>query len=402
MVDVIILELITMLSFIYSLVLVFSEFAPMPEILLLFAWTVAGATTFAVLKEKSPYYQFSILLLLVPLVYFRDLVSVGPILLSAFLLFGYCRRSLLQGSRYDYVSNLRKAVLALVLAAMYRQALGLADPEPSGSLVVAAPFIMVLFLSSVALIRSIRHLESGLPKRKITGNNIKFIISISLAVVVFGMEQIREFMRNAALSIFFLFMDGIAKISELISHFFANLDLTGLFDSIDEGQNDPGGPLDPPPEEIIEGEPVELDFSRLEAILNVALFVVMFMAIGYILYRLLVKSGARTNQGHGYTEEREHLPRANKKKKSSGILNWFRRPEVDPIRRCYRLFLTKLAKRKVEILPTDTTQDVDTKAQDVVAEKPDRIRQIYLERRYGNKELGSESLKEMEELNKRV
>ncbi|HBS93499.1 MAG TPA: hypothetical protein DEA85_05720, partial [Firmicutes bacterium] len=97
MLSVILLELLSVTSLLYSLLLIFLDFAPVESMALTFTWTVAVCMFYYVSRRWAKIFYGSILLLLAPLLIFKGRIALVFILITAPLLFVYIERFLHKG-----------------------------------------------------------------------------------------------------------------------------------------------------------------------------------------------------------------------------------------------------------------------------------------------------------------
>ncbi|NLY86063.1 MAG: hypothetical protein GX077_06905, partial [Tissierellia bacterium] len=90
-----------------------------------------------------------------------------------------------------------------------------------------------------------------------------------------------------------------------------------------------------------------------------------------------------------------------KKRKTRLFKDRFPRGPKDQVRYYYRKYLNKV-RSVIEIEPSDTSLDVNNKATGFDRGVIEKIREIYINIRYGNKEAKAETVKEMEELYKKL
>src|SRR5699024_6000173 len=102
--SIVLIEIISVISYIYSLLMMFIYLGPIKEVILIFVWTILVCLIFALSHRKSKVYELVILLLLVPLIFYRTTTAIYFVLITGILSYIYMKRSLLQGSYYQYSS----------------------------------------------------------------------------------------------------------------------------------------------------------------------------------------------------------------------------------------------------------------------------------------------------------
>lgn len=395
MLSVILLELLSLSSLLYSLLLIFLYFAPPEAMALTYTWTVAVCLFYYVSRRWAKIFRGSILLLLAPLFFYNGRVALVFFLITAPLLFVYIEMFLLKGNRREYISNLKKAVLIFIATLYLRWIL----PNLSEAIALAAPFIFVYFLSSILLIRSIRHIEAGMELRRLQKSNIRYLLFIAAVFLLTAVEQIRYYFVQAAKKFVALLALPIQLLIRLIEWLFETLkQLEVKYPSkpwiIPESPGTEGGG-EPPPLETVE------EVVTSSGIFEKILIALLVAAAIYILYKMIVKAGERGYQGLDYIEEREYI-----KKKRQGRKRRFPFRDKLPaepgelVRYFYRKFLEKLVTKKVELTQADTSLEIQEKAEIVFPQGPEEIRNIYIASRYGEKEADSASAAQIEQLYK--
>ena len=394
MLSVIMLELLSIISLMYALLLIFLYFAPAQAMAVIFVWTVAVCLFYNVSRNWHSILRISILLLLVPLLFFNNRVALVFFFITVPSLFVYVDRFLHRGNRSDYVGNLKKAGIVFIIALYLRWIL----PNIGQAIALAAPYIFVYFLSTILLIRSIRHIEAGMEIRRLQKSNIKYLIFIAGVFVLTAVKDVREFLITIAKKIIDLLLLPIQILLRLLE-WLSDI-LRGIETKFPSKPwtmpeiPDPVGEAPPPMEAVEEVLPT---FAVAEKVL-IALVVA---AAILIIYKLLFKAGERSYQGLSYVEEREYIKK--KRKKPRGRFSLRNKPPAEPgelVRYYYRKFLGKLAANKVELSPLDTSQDVEAKAEAVFSHGPAEIRDIYIPSRYGGKKTDAAIATEMEQLYK--
>lgn len=393
MADIILLELLAIISLFYSLLLLFVSFAPVGETFLIFIWTIAVSMLFALGIRKSRLWELSILLLLLPLVIYHGEVAIYFLLGTTAIIYVYAKTSLLRGSYKKYADNLKKTALFFMLAAYFRS---LPHIPFTGSMVKAAPFVLVYFFSSVVLIRSIRHLDSGMEHKKIKRANIRYIVIMIFLSTLAAFESVRDYVISLCKKIPNLVIYPVYWLSNLVHELIEMLPTPKIPWKLPPPLETEE--LQPTPEQIEEmlerGEAAPVETPLMNTIVGILLIIVFI----YLLYSILKKAGNRKYVGLEYVEEREYIKRPPKKKKKKSPRDKFPLNLGDQIRYYYRRYLDKLAKKNIPILKSDTSLEVNEKAEAVLASGNERIREIYIENRYGEREVDEGTVAEMEKL----
>lgn len=396
MLEIIFIEIVSILSFLYSVFLFVIPFTSSQNMFYLFLWTAFSAIVYASLYKKHKLFNLSILLLILPLIYFTDMKARIFILSTSFIIFLYIRVSLLKGEYFVHKDQIKRSYL-LYIPLVYLKTISSNFTMAIGD---SIPFIIIYIFSSIIFLRTIRHLDSNMGIKTIRKNNIKNTLIISLIIPFIFSQNLRDLTQ--------LLVGGILNIISypvVISGRIIGAILEFIF-----GLN-----KELPPEEIIEevleeglpmmpleemGELVTRESTNLSLIKTIFL-VLFFILFIYIVYRIIIKSGSSTLEDIDYVEEREYI---KDKKKRKPIFNRDRYPE-DPLGRIrfyYRKFLKKIDKEGVEIEKTDSSLEINEKAVPVVEGNISRLRDLYIKSRYSDFQAKEEDVKEMEDLYKKL
>ena len=106
MIDIIILELISLISFLYSIILMFTSFAPISHMGLIFVFTFVVALIFTLNYRKSKLFEAFYLLLFLPMLFYRSKTAIFFYIVVGALTYVYIKKSLLRGNHHEYVEKL--------------------------------------------------------------------------------------------------------------------------------------------------------------------------------------------------------------------------------------------------------------------------------------------------------
>ena len=396
--DLILIEIISVVSFIYSLLLTFFPFASLDKVFIVFIWTILGSLIFAFNYKEKKIYRTSILLLLYPLLFFKSIWARIFIFMTTIIIFLYIRNSLLKGSHYEYSERLKKSYMAYIAVII----LAFLGDVFNNFIVYSIPFIIISQMTIIILIRTVRHLDSGMDIENIKRSNKRYIGVISIVSFIVAIDKLRNFIFSTIGSVYSFIIDIIMKvlyypitfIFYLVNKFIAfiqgkmearNLEI--LFENMNIDN----------PETMEEVEEIVLrNFPILKKVIGFLLII----AGTYIIYKLIGKMGDRKYNTVEYTEEREYIKIANLRKKK--IREKYPKELKEQIRFYYRRYLEKLNKKDVEITKSDTSLDINKKAERVFSKEVEKIREIYINTRYGDKEINTNTVKEIENLYKNL
>lgn len=390
------LELMAVTGLLYSLLLIFVEVGPLEVMALLFAWTVGVSLVYYYSRPWAKPFRLSALLLLAPLYFYHDGGAWTFFLITVPLLLMYLERFLLRGSCEDYVDNFRKVALIYPVALFLRWA----APGFGEAINRSAPFIFVYFLSSILLIRSVRHVEAGMDLRRLQGTNLRYLIVIATVLLLSTLAEVRRLAGLTVRGLISLLFLPVVLALQLLGWIMARLSSWIMRHPIDWSRLqelpklDNGGEVPP----LVEGTPSPI----LETIFEIMRATFIALLIGgalYILYRLLLRGGRQIYRGLDYVEEREFLLRQGPRQKRRFRL-WDRLPRdpAEQVRFYYRKFLEKLVRQKVELHKDDTSLEIQKKAKVLFPQGPEEIRDIYIASRYGQKAVNGEMVRRMEGL----
>lgn len=395
MLEIIALEIISIVSFIYSLLIVFMPFAPINQVFIVFLWMTLGAMVFALVYKKSKVYRISGILLLMPLILFNTPRSIYFIIMTSILIISYIVKSLGQGNHYEYARKLKESYIIYTMIAIF----GLISKGFHQLMSHGIPFIIIYLLTTVILVRSIRHIESGMDKSKIRKVNGRYLGIISIISFIVTLDRLRGFIFSTIEKIYDFTITIVLKILyypiilvamiinklllPILGNFWQGVDLLDFQMGV------------PSPEEF---EVIDV-ITKDSPILNIIIRFIAIVLLLYIVYKLIIKIGSSSHEGIEYTEEREYIKSTKKEKRR---LKKEKYPEdlKEQIRYYYRRYLEKLEEYQVELIQSDTSLEINKKAEEVFKEDLEKVRSIYIHSRYGNKDVDKSMVEEMEKLYK--
>ena len=394
MIDLIILEIISVVSFIYSLIFMFTSFAPINHMIIIFIISILILLVFALNYRKTKLVYPMILLLLLPIALYEGKTVVFFSFTITIFSYIYIMKSLLKGNHNEYVSKLKITYVLYGFLMLIRTTLY----EATGSISYALIFIIIYLLSSIILVRIQRHLDSNMDIRKIRKTNIRYFIFIAVGFIIFVFDGVKSYIVDTIQQLIMLMfyplywiigspkgMEDISIENGIILEDTENISKLLPLEEIGKIGENPG--------ENILINIVDF-FMKLTIIAGIILII-------YIIYKLLIKIGDREDQEPEYTEEREFIRKTRKTRK---ILYREKYPieANQQIRYYYRNYLRKLKKEDIEILKSDTSLEINKKADNIPKDKAGKIRKIYIKVRYGNKDADKSIVEEMENICKNL
>ena len=384
MIEVILFELISIVSLLFSLWLSFFEFAAGSKVFLVFLWVVFSSLIFALIHIKSRVYEISIILILMPLIFYRDIKSIAFLLLLTIFVYLYVKKSLLEGSHSEYAYKIKNTyVLCFILGYISAKAFGL-----DGHINTALPFYTIYFISSLILLRTIRHIDSNMDVEKIRKNNIKYLMLIALVTPISASQDLRNYIwirfKHLFEKLMIIVFYPMYLIGKLFDRDWRKIKVgSSLFEEVGK---DTVYNLEL--QEATEEAEI-LDFT----ILKIIFASILFLMVVFIVYKLIMKSSTRQYSDISYTEEREFIRDTSRKKRR----RWFFREKYpvdlrEQVRFFYRKYLEKLKRENVNILKSDTSLDVNQKAREILDHGIDDLRKIYIKCRYSKEEITEEDV----------
>lgn len=397
MFSILILELLSVTSLLYSLLLMFMVFATAQAMAITFIWSIVVSLLFSfVLNSKKPKILRAVVLFYpAPLYFFYSSRALIFLLITVPLLVLYTIRFINQGSFEDYAGNFKKALVAALAAVFIR----VATPEFSLAFAYAAPYLLIYLLSSVFLIRSVRHVEGGMEPRRIQGANLRYALFIGAVFLLTTVEQVRRFAYNVWVFILNALYLPFQLFFKLGAWFIALLKSLALKNGAEPWGLPEPSEIEPSlPPALEEAEELVFTGSALEKIIILLLIGLAF----YALYKLIRRRGRRSYHGLDYIEEREYIRGRRKTKGKQRLLDKRPTGPTALVRYYYRKFLEMLIKRDVKLARADTSQDIQDKATTVFPSGSAGIRERYISCRYGEEDATEADLAEIKRLYKEL
>lgn len=392
MASLFLLELTTVVSFLYSIFLMYSSFTSVEKMVLAFAWTIAVSLITALISRKSGFFNILILLILAPLYYFNSKSArllTGTVLIFTFI---YIKTSLGKVNYYEYVRKLKITYLIIIVATVFR----LVFEDMTGSVGYALPFIIIYVLTSILLTRTMRHMDSNLDITALRGSNIRYALITAMGFAIALYEKVGASIvkiLDKVIDLIYYPLHLLMRNTSLERNWERQVDEEIILEALEDSV----ALLAPEdPSNLALAQKVGTIINTLGKIIVGISFVLILFAI----YEFLIRKERSPHEAREYREEREYI-RKNKKKRR---IFKERLPKEfnEQIRYYYRRFLNKLKKDKMEVLHGDTSLDINNRAEGVYNENIIKMREIYIETRYGGKDADENKVKEMERLYKEL
>lgn len=400
MLEVILLEIISVVSFLFAILTTIFPFTSLTNFFYIFTWTVLVSLIFSIRYENNKINRLLILLNFFPLIFFKLSTSIYFLLAISIIMYLYLTRSLSKGSYRDYRDSFKKYIGLIFILLLILSIPG----DLNKSLYYILPFIIIFLLSNLILIRTLRHIDSNMDIRLIRNVNRKYLVIITITSFLVSIDSLRGFVSLSIKNIYNFVVGIFIKFLYLILYYPLNIlfyyivklinFLLSKFSSYEEIPFQMSGTGI---NEFISEEYLPREVPFLDNILKIILLV----SLCYIIYRVIRKSGERKVVNQDYTIEREFIKGFRDKQ----IKNRIFKPKSlqDQIRYYYRKYLFRLKSNDIIIKDSNTSLEINENAkykyrEDTIGE----IRNIYVSVRYGDKEVIKEDVKIIENLYKDI
>ena len=391
--ELIILEIISITSLLFSIYSNIFNFTNLNNYFILFVWTVIISSIYGILQFKAHNDKTRLLLvlLLLPMAIFKSKSSIYFIILLAFSLYLYLTRRLISGDHNNYVDSFRNSFFIII---------GLLLFSFIGDLVYrftdfSIPFLTIYFLSTIIFIRNLRYTFVGMEKENVRKLNLRYLILLSIASILITIEGLRDFLFRILNSIYNLIIEILIVIFYyplslivLALDKFANWILSLLGMDMDD--------------EIVAPTMEEMESIVYQVkehpILDIVFKIILLIIILYIGYRLFKNRQSKKKYSHDYIEEREFMQRDEYRERRRFRLG---RPKgyKEQIRFYYKKYLNKLLNKDIKIEKHYTTEDINEFGKERFSYSIiEKIREIYIKVRYGNDEGNSAEVEEIRNL----
>lgn len=393
--ELIVLEIISITSLLFSIYSNIFNFTNLNSYFLLFVWTVIISGIYGIIQFKAHNDRSRLVLLslLLPMAIFKSKSSIYFIILLTFSLYLYLTRRLNSGDYNNYADSFRNSFFIIIGLLIFSFIGDLTYRFTDFSI----PFLIIYFLSTIILIRNLRYMHVGMEKEDMRRLNIRYLIFLSITSIFIGIEGLRSFLFNILNSIYNLIIEILIAIFYYpLSLIILALDkfFNWILSIISTGMDMEDEIVAPTMEEV---ESIVYQVKE-HPILDIVFKIVLLIIILYIGYRLFKNRQEVKKYSPDYIEEREFIRRDEYvKHRRFG----FRRPKgyKEQIRFYYRKYLNKLLNKDIKIEKYYTTEDINELGKERFSHNiVEKIREIYLKVRYGNDEGNSDEVEEIKNL----
>lgn len=402
MIGIQLLSAISNFSFVFTILCYILPFTTVNNFILMYILAVFAGYLGLCLKERRKRYLFTGVLMAIPIIFFKEERSLIFVSILIFSFYYYLSKSAGKNDYRTFVVNFKRGL------SIFAFLIGISTLTGTIYLLskFSIHFMIIYFLSTVVLVRSLRHIQYNKDMERINKLNLRYSILITGISFILSIEEIREAIFHG-LKVGYEFLVDI--FMEAFSWFFIGVGYIGLlfmkiFKWIFQRGKDKGVQIKPPEPTEIEKQIEELATLPpiLKTILSIIFKVLLILLILYIIVRILKQNRVGKRVEEEYLEEREFI--SLKKKKEKRWRSIFKPKESgELIRYYYKKFLNKCIGKNILILKTDTTFDINKKAEEIYnSGLIDKFRQIYIKTRYGEKRVEDEELVEYTDIYKKM
>lgn len=256
-------------------------------------------------------------------------------------------------------------------------------------------FMIIYFLSGVVLLRSLRHLEHNRDMKEINRQNLKYFIGIIIFSIIGSSEKLLNgillIFKNIYISlveilskVFHWFIIGIAYLVVFIIDIFKKRFSSNNIEEIKPQESEQIS------EEILEITTKGIS-PTIKLIFEIVFKIFLIGIVLYIIWRMFKETKQKSSEKEGYVEEKEFI-KINRKKSRRKLLIPKKGKEL--VRYYYIKFLNKCMENNIIIKKHNTTEEINDKAEILYSsEVLKEFRNIYIDTRYGNKEVDKKDIK---------
>lgn len=378
------LEIINKLSFVFSFLSYFFYYRfTSIKYTIIYIVTVTMIALGVYLKEKKRFYAFAVFLIIPVLNLFLQDLFLILFIYSSVIVYLYIDKGINYINFSFSTFKLKNIVYAIIVL------FSLITKTSYMISKVSVLFMIIFFISSIALFRSLKYLRNYTNIKEIRKQNLKYsigiiLISLLLSVkkfwkmVILGIKAAYLFVLNIIFNCLAFLLKPLGNLIENLINFLKNL--------ISQRQN----------QLKIQSNSELYDSEKYTPLVNEQLSIVLKIILKWLLIIFLIfltiyiiKKLSKRYQNkvvikQGYIEEKEFIFTKNNKKTKK---RRFFKPKnkKDLIRYYYSKFLSKCKKRKIFINKYNTTLEINLLAKEKFnILQLEKIREIYIKTRYGN------------------
>lgn len=405
----ILIELMSLVSYIFSLLIFIFSNKTMNNFMIIFLWMILVSYLGVHLKKKNKRYLHTSILMLLPAIKYHTVSDILFLCIATFLIYYYIFQYFGDMNfgfiKEDFIKKLAFYTIIILINFIYK----FYDKMQTNHVL----FMILYFISTIIFLRSLRHLEYDSNIKRISKTNSIYAIIMSVASLVFSIDKLKNgfvvgmktaysFITNLAFKILYWplvffggFWEYLVKIIWQGGEVNMDLDLEPKSPQTDEEiadifkrmlENDSGLPI---------------WLTKLLSIVSKLLIIILII---YLIKRVLKKYVLyNKKEEKAYIEEREYIDIKDEKAKKERISIFEPRDIGEKIRYYYKKYLIKIQKKGINIENSDTSLDINMKAEGDFDKKGIKeLRDIYIETRYGEKEANETMAEDVKRLYKKI
>lgn len=271
-------------------------------------------------------------------------------------------------------------------------------------------YILIFLVSSVNLLRTLRHLLYNNDQQEIVKINLRYSLAIISIASILGIPAARGLLWNSLGKTYDLLVWILSELLSWLSvpiTYILNLLVRALRSLGWKGQPQhnaiSGAPLSNP---IQSSGALGSDFfEKLHRFLQVSVKILIIVALLYGLFKLLRRFNDSGQEAEEYRESRELLFSLGERRPNLPNISdiFTRRNGAEAVRHYYRKFLHICQERGIKILPSDTTSEINRKGEEHFDKDVLKaMRRIYIQVRYGKEACRKEKVEYFRDLFKRL
>jgi hypothetical protein len=385
MIELMFVEWISILTFIYTALLMFLQIGTVPEMLMILLLSVIWGLIVIKVYQKNSVGIILSVFLLAPIVYFKTVPSLIFFSVSMVIfLFYTLNHEMLEDLEMRFVvkSSFYYLIISAGIFWFISSTFGITSEEAIKNM---WPFFILFIMSAVMYLRSLRHLEANLEHSKIRKSNIRYSL---LMLSVYGFILFQDF-KDEMLGVLDLIRDFIGFLLIPVNYLFRNYNLDfgdvdisrvagGNSEDLNHGAEEGGEFV----EAVIEEQPLVEDGYIEEAVFILSVMIIILIMF-FVIKKLVNEKKMKEEEFKPEVEETRTFIKKEKKRPFTNVLKDFgRKTPKDQVRYYYRKHLNKI-RHLTDILEHETTSEIQVKAEALDFEDTDQIRALYTEVRYG-------------------
>lgn len=390
--ELIVLEIISIISFLFSILTNIFNFTNLNNYFLLFIWSVSISSIYGINASKRGY-RLILIFLLSPIIIFKGASSIYFMLILTFFLYLYLTRKLNRGYYNNYIDSFRNSFF-IIIGLLIFSFLG---DLTNHFITFSIPFLIIYSLSTIILIRNLRHYYIGMNKETVRKLNRRYLIFISITSILITIEELRnafftilDFIYSLILEIVFIILYYplsfiILKIEKFAYWILSILGTSGDMDGEFTATS------------VEEMENIKV-LTKEFPLINLSFKIILLFLIMYIIYRLFNKHLGNKTYSFDYIEEREFISKDEVKSRRKIS---FKKPNSynEQIRYYYKKYLNLLKSKNIKIEEYYTSYDINELGKEQFSINIiNKIRDIYIKVRYGEGEGDSLTVEKISKL----